>query len=85
VTVKEELFAVWLFTVTEKRPDVAPVGTSTDIAVLLQLVTTALVEFNDTVLPPCCAPKFEPVIVTWIPTGPAVGEMLVIAGACARA
>ena len=46
-----------------------------------QLVTTALVEFSVTVLLPCVVPKFVPVIVTGMPTGPDVGEIALIVGA----
>jgi len=81
VIVKDELFAVWLLTVTEKGPDVAPDGTIATMLVLLQLVTEALVPFSETVLLPWVDPKPEPTIVTEIPVGPEVGEMLVMAGA----
>jgi len=35
---------------------------------------------NETVLVPWLAPKFDPVIVTEVPTGPEVGDRLVIDG-----
>src|SRR6185436_18372171 len=52
------------------------------IDVALQLVIeVASVPLNVTVLEPCVAPKFVPVITTEEPTGPAVGDSDVIAGA----
>ena len=48
-----------------------------------QLVGVAAVPLNFTVLVPLVAPKFVPVIVTDAPTGPLVGDRLVIAGAAA--
>ena len=36
---------------------------------------------NATVLVPCVAPKFVPVMVTDVPTGPEVGDKLVMLGA----
>jgi hypothetical protein len=41
--------------------------------VLLQVVAVAAVPLKVTVLPPCVAPKFVPVIVTGVPTVPEVG------------
>jgi len=38
------------------------------------------VEPKATLLVPCVAPKFEPVIITRVPTGPEVGEMVVMWG-----
>ncbi len=49
--------------------------------VALQLVTVAAVPLNVTVLVPCVDPKFVPVIVTAVPTGPEVGDRLVMLGA----
>src|SRR6201981_1069586 len=48
--------------------------------VALQLVTVAAVPLKVTVLVPCVDPKFVPVIVTAVPTGPEVGDRLVILG-----
>src|SRR5262245_62867615 len=48
--------------------------------VTLQLVTVAAVPLNVTVLDPCVEPKFEPEIVTAVPTGPELGVRLVIVG-----
>ena len=45
-----------------------------------QLVGVAVVPLNVTVLVPCVAPKFVPVIVTAVPTGPLVGDRLVMLG-----
>src|SRR5437879_9844352 len=68
-------------TVTITLPVVAPVGTETMMLVLLQLVGVAVVPLKRTVLVPCVAPKFAPVIVTAVPTGPEVGDRLVMLGA----
>jgi hypothetical protein len=67
-------------TVTTTFPVVAPVGTVTTMLVALQLVAVAVVPLNFTVLVPCVAPKFAPVIVTVAPTSPEVGFRLVILG-----
>ena len=48
----------------------------------LQLVGVASVPLKRTVLVPCVAPKFAPVMVTGVPAGPAVGDRLVMPGAC---
>jgi hypothetical protein len=48
--------------------------------VALQLVTAAVIPLNFTVLVPCAAPKFTPVIVTAVPTTPEVGFKLVMLG-----
>ena len=45
------------------------------------VVGVAVVPLNVTVLVPCVAPKFVPVIVTDVPTGPLVGDRLVMLGA----
>jgi hypothetical protein len=49
--------------------------------VLLQGVAAAVVPLNVTRLFPWLLPKFVPVIVTDVPTGPDVGFILVIVGA----
>jgi hypothetical protein len=67
-------------TVTTTFPAVAPVGTVTTMLVELQLVAVAAVPLNVTVLVPCEAPKFAPVIVTLAPTNPEVGFKLVMLG-----
>jgi len=68
-------------TVTTTFPVVAPLGTGTTILVALQLVGAAVVPLNVTVLEPCVVPKFDPVIVTDVPTGPDVGDRLPRLGA----
>ena len=67
-------------TVTTTFPVVAPLGTGTTIIVALQLVGSPAVPLNVTVLVPCVAPKFVPVIVTDVPTGPDVALRLVMLG-----
>src|SRR2546427_13273410 len=49
--------------------------------VALQLVGVAAVPLKVTVLVPCVDPKFVPLIVTEVPTGPEVGEKPVMLGA----
>src|SRR5208283_2568270 len=68
-------------TVTMTFPVVAPLGTGTTMLVALQLVGAPAVPLNVTVLVPCVAPKFVPVIVTEVPTAPDVGFRLVMLGA----
>jgi len=67
-------------TVTMTLPDVPPFGTGTTILAALQLVGAAAVPLKVTVLVPCEAPKFAPVIVTEVPIGPEVGERLAMLG-----
>jgi hypothetical protein len=67
-------------TVTTTSPVVAPAGTVTMMLVALQLVAVAVVPLNLTVLAPCVAPKFAPLIVTDDPIAPEVGLRLVIPG-----
>src|SRR6185436_13050201 len=68
--------------VTTTSPVVAPTGTTATIDVALQLVIeVASAPLKVTLLEPCVAPKFVPVIVTVEPTGPDVGDNDVIAGA----
>jgi len=82
VTVKLELLLAWLPTVTTTAalPKLKLLGTVTAMLVALQLVTLAPVLPKFTVLPPCVEPKLVPVIVTAVPTGPEVGDRLVIPG-----
>jgi len=68
-------------TVTTTFPVVAPAGTGTTMLVALQLVGVAAIPLNLTVLAPCVAPKFAPVIVTKVPSTPEVGFRLVMLGA----
>jgi hypothetical protein len=67
-------------TVTMTFPVVAPAGTGVTMLVALQLVGVAVIPLNLTVLAPCVAPKFVPVIVTEAPNAPVVGFRLVIVG-----
>jgi hypothetical protein len=67
-------------TVTTTEPLAAPLGTGTTMLAALQLVGVAAVPLNVTVLAPCVAPKFVPVIVIAVPTGPDVGERFVMLG-----
>jgi uncharacterized protein YjeT (DUF2065 family) len=80
VTVNIAALLAWPATSTTTLPVVAPVGTGTVILVALQLVGVADVPLNETVLVPCVAPKFVPVIVTDVPTAPDAGFRLVIPG-----
>src|SRR5882672_5983506 len=66
---------------TTTFPVVAPLGTVVAILVALQLVTAAAVPLKLTVLLPCVAPKFVPVIVTAAPTAPVVIDRLAMLGA----
>jgi len=67
-------------TVTTTLPLAAPGGTVTVIAGSLHEVDVAGVPLNVTVLVPCVDPKFEPVILTEVPSGPEVGLKLLILG-----
>jgi hypothetical protein len=84
VTVNEALLAGVPLTVTENDPDDAPAGTVAAMEVAAQLTTVVPVPLSETVLPPCVPPKLEPEMVTSVPTGPEVGDRLVIDGACAE-
>jgi hypothetical protein len=66
--------------VTTTFPVVAALGTGATMLVALQLVGAAAVPLNVTVLEPCAAPKFVPVMVTEVPTVPEVGDKLMICG-----
>src|SRR6266436_1036367 len=83
VTVKLTPGLATPLTVTTTLPVVAPVGTGATRLVALQLVGVAVVPLKVTVLVPCVAPKFVPVIVTDVPTVPEVGFRLVMVGAAA--
>src|SRR5208337_1833242 len=67
-------------TVTTTFPVVAPAGTGAMMLVALQFVGAAVAPLNLTVLVPCVAPKFAPVITTDDPTAPEVGLKLVMLG-----
>jgi hypothetical protein len=66
--------------VTTTFPVTAPLGTGTIMLVAFQLVAVAVVPLKATVLAPCVAPKFAPLIVTDVPTAPDVGFRLVMLG-----
>ncbi len=70
VTVKLTPLLAWPPTVTTTFPVVAPVGTGATMLVALQLVGVAAVPLKLTVLVPCVAPKFVPLIVTECPPDP---------------
>ena len=80
VTVKVTALLAIPPTVTTTFPVVAALGTGTTILVALQLVGVPAVPLNFTVLEPCVAPKFAPVIVTDAPTDPDVALRLVMLG-----
>src|SRR5215469_6789469 len=80
VTVKRMPLLAVPPTVTTTLPEVAPVGTGAEILVALQAVGVAATPLNVTVLAPCVEPKFDPVIVTEVPTSPEVGFRLVMLG-----
>jgi hypothetical protein len=67
-------------TVTTTLPVVAPLGTAAVMLVALQPVDVAAIPLNVTVLVPCAAPKFAPMIVTAVPMTPEVGFKLVMLG-----
>jgi hypothetical protein len=67
-------------TVTTTFPFIAPLGTGATILVALQLFGVAVVPLNVTVLVPCVEPKFVPVSVTDVPTGPDVGDKFAMLG-----
>jgi len=81
VTVKVIPLLVTPPTVTVRGPVLAPVGTGTTMLLALQLVGEAATPLNATVLAPCVAPKFAPLIVTDVPTAPEVGERLLMLAA----
>src|SRR5258708_36820165 len=68
-------------TVTTTFPVVAPGGTGAPMPVALQFAGVAAVPLNLTVLLPCVAPKFTPVIVTEAPATPDVWLRLAMLGA----
>jgi len=65
---------------TEIGPVVAPVGTVAITRVVEALVTVPCTPLNKTVLLAIVEPKFDPLIVTDVPTMPLPGLKLVIAG-----
>ena len=84
VTVKLTPLLASPATVTTTAPLAAPAGAGTTMLVALQLVGVATTPLNVTVLVPCDGAKFAPVIVTGVPTGPAVGLRPVILGAITK-
>jgi hypothetical protein len=66
--------------VTTTFPVTAPLGTGTIMLVAFQLVGAPAVPLKVSVLAPCVAPKFAPLIVTDVPTAPDVGFRLVMLG-----
>jgi hypothetical protein len=81
VTVKVDPLLATLNTVTTTFPVVAPAGTGTVMLVELQLVAVpAETPLNVTVLDPCVVPKFVPVMVIGVPTGPEAGLSKVMLG-----
>jgi hypothetical protein len=67
-------------TVTTTLPVVAPVGTLVTMLVSLQLAGVAGVPLKVIELSPLAAPKFNPLIVTEVPTMPDVGFKLTMTG-----
>src|SRR6266850_7469731 len=67
-------------TVTTTFPVAPPAGTGATMPVVLQLAGVAATPLNFTVLVPCVAPKFAPLMVTDVPTAPDVGFKLVMLG-----
>jgi hypothetical protein len=67
-------------TLTTTLPVVAAAGTATVMLVALQALAAAAVPLKVTVLVPCEAPKFVPVMVIDAPTAPEVALRLVMAG-----
>jgi hypothetical protein len=81
VTENWRLLLLTPFTVMPTLPVVAPLGTVATTAVALQVVAVADSPLKLTMLVPCVCPKFIPAMVTAVPTGPEVGDRLVIIGA----
>jgi hypothetical protein len=81
-TVNDTPLEVPFVVVTTTFPVVAPPGTGTTILVDVQLVGVPPVPLNVTVLLPCVEPKLTPEMVTAVPAGPEVGDMLFIVGVC---
>src|SRR5262249_2841205 len=70
-TVLDGLFTV---TTTAASPAGRPLGACTTILSSCQLLGVATVSLNFTVLDPWMAPKFRPLIVNGVSTGPEVGD-----------
>src|SRR5271169_5379468 len=72
-------------TVTTIGPEVAPDGMVMVMEVALQELTVTGVPLSATTLLPCVAPNAEPLMTTWVPTGPLAGEIPEMFGAGAAA
>jgi hypothetical protein len=81
VTVNTTPLLATPLTVTTTLPVAPPLGTGAEMLVVLHAVGVETTPLNITVLVPCVAPKFEPVITTEVPTAPDVGFKAVILGA----
>jgi hypothetical protein len=80
VTVKTSPFVEAPFTTTVNSPVNAPVGTGATSVVLLHEVGVLGTPLKRTMLVPWLVPKFEPLIVTAVPTVPETGKKFEIAG-----
>src|SRR5579872_381150 len=80
VTVKFTPLLALPATVTTTLPVVAPFGTGTVMLRLLQIVGVATTPLNVTVLLPWELPKLPPAMVTDAPTGPEVGDKVLMDG-----
>src|SRR3954454_15376563 len=68
-------------TVTTTLPLLAPAGTGTTMLLADQLLGVAATPLKVSELVPLVAPKFAPLMVTAVPTGPLAGATLVMLGA----
>jgi len=78
VTVKVEPLLGPLFTVTTTGPVIDPAGTGAFIVPEAQLIVVAASPLKVSVS--ALDPKFDPLTVTMMPTGPEVGERLLMVG-----
>lgn len=85
VTVKRTPLLALAPTATTTLPVLAPFGTGTTMLVGVQLVGVPKIPLKATLLPCCGVPKVVPVIVTEVPTGPEVGDKLVMLGVTVKA
>jgi hypothetical protein len=67
-------------TETTSEPELAPAGIMTVMPVSLHEFTGTAAPLSSTWLLPCVAPNPLPEMTTWLPTGPFVGETLLITG-----
>jgi len=67
-------------TMTGDDPEPRPMGAVTAMLLLLQLLTVAAIPAKVTKLVPWLAPKFDPVMVIAVPTGPEMSDRFVITG-----